>query len=142
MNNRETEESMLQEILDRASACEVSDDVKNDEYLKLCAQAAQIRSGINERDRIENQFIIDCKKLELEQAKLEKEQKWLDPKFLIPIMVPVVFGAIDTVYRSWFTANMLRDVGLMEEKVIVTSGTPGKWVVRSIQDFFTPRKRV
>lgn len=133
-----TEEQTLQDLMDRAWAC----DAESDEYLQICDKIIKMRAGLNEKQKIENQKEIEFEKLKIEREKMERDRNWLDPKFLIPVVVPLAFGLLDTFYRSWFTANMLRDVSEMEKDMIVTSGTPGKWVVRSVQDWFTPRKRV
>lgn len=136
--NINTEEQTLQDLMDRAWAC----DADSDEYLDICDKIIKMQGALNEKKKIENQKEIDLEKLKLEREKMDKDQNWLNPKFLIPILVPVAFGLIDTVYRSWFTASMLRDVSELEKEMIVTTSTPGKWVVRSIQDMFTPKKRV
>lgn len=141
MNNEKTinsEEQTLQDLVDRAWAC----DAESDDYLEICDKIIKMRAGLNEKQKIENQKEIEFEKLKIEREKMERDRNWLDPKFLIPVVVPLAFGLLDTFYRSWFTANMLRDVSEMEKDMIVTSGTPGKWVVRSVQDWFTPKKRV
>lgn len=141
MNNEKTinsEEQTLQDLVDRAWAC----DAESDDYLEICDKIIKMRAGLNEKQKIENQKEIEFEKLKIEREKMERDRNWLDPKFLIPVVVPLAFGLFDTFYRSWFTANMLRDVSEMEKDMIVTSGTPGKWVVRSVQDWFTPKKRV
>lgn len=131
-----TEEQTLQDLMDRAWAC----DAESDEYLVICDKIIKMRAGLNEKQKIENQKEIELRKLEIENERVKRDQDWKDPKFLLTLLVPVVVAIGDRLYTSWFTANMLRDVSEMEKDMIVTSGTPGKWVVRTIQDIFTPRK--
>ena len=132
-----TEEQTLQDLTDRAWAC----DAESDEYLEICDKIIKMRAGLNEKQKIDNQREIELKKLEIEKERIDRDRDWKDPKFLLTLLVPVGVGVIELIYDSWFTANMLRDVSLMEKDMIVTSGTPGKWVKRHIQDSFHRRKR-
>lgn len=137
LQNINSDEQTLQDLRDRAWAC----DPTSDDYLELNDKIIRMQQAINEKRKIENQREIELEKIKLEREKMEQDRNWLNPKFLIPIVVPAAVGIGDTLYRAWFTANMLRDVADLEKDVIVSTTTPGKWVLRAVTDFFTSKKR-
>lgn len=130
-NTKEQLEQSLQDHLDRMWAC----DAESEDYFKYGDKVIRIGTVLNETEKIESQTRIELKKLELEEEKLKHDSDWKNPKFLIGLCVPIGVAAVGTLYRSWYTANMLKDVCAFETNNTITS-TPGKWVVRKINDIF------
>lgn len=135
MNDYTTAKSNMVELQndlsDRSMECpSESEDFKD--YAELRIKSAQV---MNESEKIANQHFIELQKLELEREKLRKENDWTDPKFLIPIIFPISWSAAEMVYKSWFMTNFFKDVEQLELENTITT-TPGKWIVRSLSDFF------
>lgn len=156
------QEQTLNDIRDRMWACKI--DENDDDYVKLSNQATKMEQNINEREKNENQFKIEMarielekerfelereklrqdlelqkEKIEIEKKKLEKDSDWKDPKFLIPVLAPLVVGVYQMHYQSWFLSKMFQEVEKYELENTITT-TPGKWVVRQLSDLF--RRRV
>lgn len=125
---RKNFELTMNDLLDRASACE-SDSPDYNDYI---SQAIAIEKLLNEEKRMNDEKEIENKKIEA-QTQISKRD-------LFNVGTPIVAGAIGLLARFGFLEDMWSRISNFEQNNSFTSSA-GRWFSREIGGLFNFRKR-